>query len=248
MILADLTWKEVDALSRDTIVVIPTGSLEQHAAFLPVFTDSLIATAVSQAVESRTTDKILLTPCLWLGASGHHINFVGTCSASMQGYIESLKAVIESLERHGFHRFLIINGHGGNDQPNGVTLRMIKEQKQHLTLGHSLYAKFGEATIAEQLQGKLNTMQHACEAEVSLMLHLHPDKVRTSLLRDDGLRSQPPTQTLVKMWDEISEEGSFGFATLGTAEKGKAIFEACVDGLVQEIEAIHRGIAFHGIF
>jgi creatinine amidohydrolase/Fe(II)-dependent formamide hydrolase-like protein len=50
------------------------------------------------------------------------------------------------------------------------------------------------------------------------------------------------------MWDEISEEGSFGFATLGTAEKGKAIFEACVDGLVREIEAIHRGIAFHGIF
>lgn len=100
MILADLTWKEVDALSRDTIVVIPTGSLEQHAAFLPVFTDSLIATAVSQAVEARTTDKILLTPCLWLGASGHHINFVGTCSASMQGYIESLKAVIEIGRAH----------------------------------------------------------------------------------------------------------------------------------------------------
>lgn len=166
----------------------------------------------------------------------------------MAGYMESLKAVIDNFVRHGFHRFLVINGHGGNDQPNGVALRMLKEQNQNLTLGHTLYARFGEQEIANQLEGKLKMIQHACEAEVSLMLHLHPEKVRLDKLRDDGLRSDPPTQSLVKMWDEISEEGSFGFATLATAEKGKAIFNTCVDGIVQEIEAIHRGITFHGIF
>jgi creatinine amidohydrolase len=248
MILAEMTWQEVEALSRDTIIVIPTGSLEQHGPFLPLFTDSLIATAVCESVEKETTDKILLTPCLWLGASGHHINFAGTCSATMTGYMESLKAVIESFVRHGFHRFLVINGHGGNDQPNGVALRTLKEQNQNLTLGHTLYARFGEHEIANQLEGKLKMIQHACEAEVSLMLHLYPNLVKLDKLRNDGLRSDPPTQSLVKMWDEISEEGSFGFATLATAEKGKAIFETCVGGIVQEIEAIHRGITFHGIF
>ena len=89
MILADMTWMEVDALDRNSIVLIPTGSLEQHGAHLPLLTDSLLATAVTTAVEEETKAMVLLTPCIWLGASGHHLNFAGTCSASMEGYISA---------------------------------------------------------------------------------------------------------------------------------------------------------------
>jgi creatinine amidohydrolase len=248
MILAEMTWQEVDALSRDTIVLIPTGSLEQHGPHLPLLTDSLIATAVTSAVEKQVLDKVLLTPCVWLGASGHHLNFAGTCSASMTGYLEAITAIIESLKRHRFHRFLVINGHGGNNEPNGVALRALKEKYNNLTVGHRGYYQFAEAEVASLMEGPIKGIQHACEAEVSLMLHLHPDKVRTEKLRNDGLRSDPPTQSLVKMWDEISEEGAFGFAKLGTAAKGKVIFETAVSGIVSEIEAIHQGVVYAGIF
>lgn len=248
MILAELTWKEVDALSRDTIVLIPTGSLEQHGAHLPLLTDTLLATATSSAVEQRTSDLVLLTPCVWLGASGHHLNFAGTCSASMEGYIAALTAIVESLTRHGFHRFLIINGHGGNNEPNGVAFRALKEKNNNLTLGHVGYYQFGEDAIRNAMDGLAKGIQHACEAETSLMMYLHPDKVRSDKLRDDGLISEPPTKSLVKMWDELSEEGVLGFATLATAEKGKKIFEACVDGLVAEVQAIHGGVVYVGNF
>jgi creatinine amidohydrolase len=248
MILAEMTWQEVDALSRDTVVVIPTGSLEQHGPHLPLLTDTLIATAVTTAVEELVPEQTLLTPCAWLGASGHHLNFAGTCSASVTGYMEAITAIIESLHRHRFHRFLIINGHGGNNEPNGVALRALKEKKNHLTVGHCGYYKFGETEVANLMEGPIKGIQHACEAEVSLMLHLHPDKVRVDKLRDDGLRSEPATQSLVRMWDEISEEGAFGFATLGTAAKGKTIFDACVVGIVKEIDLIHGGIVYTGIF
>ena len=248
MILADLTWKEVDSLDRGTIVLIPTGSLEQHGAHLPLLTDSLLATAVTNAVEKRSAEKVLLTPCIWLGASGHHLNFAGTCTASMKGYIASLTSVVESLMRHGFHRFLVINGHGGNNEPNGVALRTLKESNNHLTLGHAGYYQFGEEIIREALSGPSKGIQHACEAETSLMMYLHPDKVKRELLRDDGLKSEPSTQSLVKMWDEVSEEGSLGFATLATSEKGQRIFEACVDGIVSEVEAIHGGVVYVGNF
>jgi len=243
-----MTWKEVDALDRNTIVLIPTGSLEQHGAHLPLLTDSLLATAVTSAVEGEVSDKVLLTPCIWLGASGHHLNFSGTCSASMEGYISALTAIVESLKRHRFHRFLVINGHGGNNEPNGVALRALKEKNPNLTLGHQGYYAFGEKAVAEVMEGPDKGIQHACEAETSLMMHLHPDKVRTDKLRDDGLRSDPPTQSLVKMWDEVSEEGSLGFATLATAEKGKKIFDACVSGVVNEVNAIHQGVVYVGIF
>jgi creatinine amidohydrolase len=248
MILAEMTWKEVEAADRDTIVVIPTGSIEQHGPFLPTATDTLIATAVTSAVEQQVKSKILVTPTIWLGASGHHLPFAGTLSASVSGYTEALVATIQSLAKHRFHRFLIINGHGGNNEPNGVTLRKLKEENPNLTLGHRGYYQFAEQVIAETLEGPIKGIQHACEAEVSLMLHLHPEKVRKDLIRDDGLRPLTPVQSLVKGWDEISEEGSFGFATLGNAEKGKRIFDACVEGIVKEVEAIHQGVVYRGIF
>ncbi len=248
MILAEMTWKEVDALNRNTIVLIPTGSLEQHGAHLPLLTDSLLATAVTSAVELITVDQVLLTPCIWLGASGHHLNFAGTCSASMEGYILALTAIVDSMMRHGFHRFLVINGHGGNQDPNGVALRAIKEKHNDLTVGHAGYYIFGEAAVKDVMDGPAKGIQHACEAETSLMMHLYPTKVRMDLLRDDGLKSEPPTQSLIKMWDEISEEGVLGFATRASAAKGKKIFDACVEGIVAEVQAIHGGVIYTGNF
>ena len=51
MILSRLTWQDVESLSREIVVLVPTGSLEQHGPHLPLFTDSMIATAVAEAVE-----------------------------------------------------------------------------------------------------------------------------------------------------------------------------------------------------
>jgi creatinine amidohydrolase len=40
---AYLTWKQVDALSRDeTLLVLPTAAIEQHGPHLPLATDTLI--------------------------------------------------------------------------------------------------------------------------------------------------------------------------------------------------------------
>ena len=247
MILADMTWKEVEAVDRNTIVLIPTGSLEQHGPHLPLLTDTLLATAAANAVEAKVPEMVLVTPCIWLGASGHHMAFAGTCTATMDSYISALTAVIESMVKHRFHRFLIVNGHGGNNDPNGVALRSIKERNPKLTLGHRGYYSFGEKAISETLEGPDKGIQHACEAETSLMMYLHPDKVREDLRRNDGLKPNPPVQSLVKMWDEVSEEGSLGYAPLGTAAKGKKIFDACIEGLVAEVNAIHHGVIYVGI-
>lgn len=242
-----MTWQEVEALDRDIVVVIPTGSLEQHGPHLPLLTDTLLATAVTSAVEKALNKEVLLTPCVWLGASAHHLPFAGTCSASMTGYMEAVTRIIESLKRHRFHRFLIINGHGGNNEPNGVALRTLKEANPNLTLGHKGYDEFCDHDTALVLTGPAKSIQHACEAETSLMMHLYPDKVRTQKIRDDGLVSNPPTSSLVTMWDEISEEGVLGFATQATPDKGKVIFDAAVQGIIKEIQAIHGGIVYEGL-
>lgn len=242
MILRDLTWTDVRDLSRSPVVLIPTGSLEQHGPHLPLFTDSILATAVAEEVERRLPDKVLLTPTLWLGASGHHLAFPGTLSASFEGYIAAVTAVVESLLPHGFHRFYVLNGHGGNTSPNDVAMRALKARYPEATFGHSGYFAFiPEDESAKILEGPVKKMRHACEAETSMIQHLRPDLVRLDRRVDDGLSPVPPVQGVVHHFDECTEQGPLGYATWSAPAKGKALLDLAIEGAVREIETIYDG-------
>src|ERR1700722_11241792 len=120
MKLAEMSWPEVATLDSDTVVLVPTGALEQHGPHMPLFTDSILVTAVAEAVEAKLGTSLLLTPTLWLGASTHHLPFAGSLSASFEGYVLAITAVVDSLSGQGFRKFFLINGHGGNVSPNDV--------------------------------------------------------------------------------------------------------------------------------
>ena len=82
MQLAELTWPDVEALNKDTPVVIPIAALEQHGRHLPLFTDSLLLGEVVRRAAERLKDRVLFAPLTWLGNSEHHLDFPGTLSAS----------------------------------------------------------------------------------------------------------------------------------------------------------------------
>lgn len=239
MKLAEMTWPEVAALSRDVVVVIPTGSLEQHGAHLPLFTDSILVTSVCESTEKEIPDMMLLTPTLWLGASAHHIGFSGSLTNSFEGYTQSLKQTILSLSKHGFWKFYVVNGHGGNTSLNDIALRELKLENPKLLLGAVGYFDFVESLCAELMEGPSKHIQHACEAETSLMMHVAPHLVRTDLRRDDGLSGSVPG--IIHPFDERTEAGSLGFATLGTAEKGKRLFDEAVVSLTKAVSTLHQG-------
>ncbi len=246
MKLAHLTWPEVEALPRDIVVVIPTGSLEQHGPHLPLFTDSILATAVAEASEAALPHEVLLTPTLWLGASGHHLAFAGTLSASFEAYMGAIESVVDSLEPHGFLKFFIVNGHGGNSEPNGVVMRKLKQKYPHLVLGHSGYFAPIAAEVAGVMEGPAKEIRHACEAEASLMMHVRPELVRHDKLRDDGLAPEPPVFGMIHTFDEMTEQGSLGYATLATPDKGKVVFEAAVAKMVEQLQRIFDGYVLIG--
>jgi creatinine amidohydrolase len=111
MQLADLKWPDIDALSRDTPIVIPVAALEQHGRHMPLFTDSLLLGEVVRRVSERLQDRVLFTPLMWLGNSEHHLDFPGTMSAAPRVYLDLLKDMLENFLFHGFRRLLIFNGH-----------------------------------------------------------------------------------------------------------------------------------------
>ena len=247
MKLAEFTWPEVRSLSPDTLVVVPTGSVEQHGPHLPLVTDTLLVTTVTEAAMAEVPE-VLVAPTLWLGASLHHLPFAGTLSAQFLTYELALTDVLSSLTQHGFWRFLIVNGHGGNSAINAVTLRKWKSSHPSHLLGHVDYYDLIPTEVLQQnVRGPAKEIHHACVIETSLMLHIAPTLVRFDRAVDDGLVSAEGARGLVWNYDEVTEQGPFGFATLATPELGSVLFKAAVDGLVAQFKKLSEPVALLAI-
>src|SRR5439155_6499313 len=98
MLLQNLTWPQVKSLDfSKLIVVLPTGSIEQHGPHLPVSVDTDIVTAVAAGLEQRSPQTILLLPTLWPGLSTHHMRFPGTIDVPQPDYIRLVADIGKSM-------------------------------------------------------------------------------------------------------------------------------------------------------
>lgn len=118
--LTELTWREVRRAGENGIALLPIGSQEQHAAHLPMGTDTLLVEAVvdrALALLARETPapEVVRLPALPFGHSPHHL-FAAAVSLSAQTLGAVLDDVLDSLVTSGYHRIMVVNGHGGNDE------------------------------------------------------------------------------------------------------------------------------------
>ena len=115
MRIQDLNWMDVARyLEEDTRIVLVTGATEQHG-YLSLMTDSLIAERIALAAADR--EGVLVAPPLNFGVSSEFAEFPGTIPLSKAVFEMALNDLFEGLMHQGFDRFLILNGHGGNRQP-----------------------------------------------------------------------------------------------------------------------------------
>ncbi|MCC6802618.1 MAG: creatininase family protein, partial [Anaerolineae bacterium] len=113
--LQDLNWMDVEHyLEHDNRIILITGATEQHA-YLSLMTDILIPTRLAFAVAER--EGVLIAPPFNFGVSGHFTDFPGTITLSQQTFELVLGEMVDALMCQGFERFFVINGHGGNKQP-----------------------------------------------------------------------------------------------------------------------------------
>lgn len=243
MRLETFSSPEVKALPfSDLVVLAPLGSFEQHGPHLPLTTDTDIVTAIAQAVEQKFADTVLCLPCLWLGHSTHHMHFPGTLDLRQMHYIPVIQDLVHSILAMGARKVLLLNGHGGNDVPVRAALREVKTDLQGRQGLHVLYAAYwmlAAQSIKQIRESEMGGLGHACEMETSLMLHLHPERVRMELARRDGPRyaSQYRKADMqyakpvysVNEFHEISETGVVGHPDLASAGKGARFFDAIVD-------------------
>ena len=144
--------------------------MEQHGPHLPVGVDTILTEAVCQAAaEAIAADTpVVVAPTLWCGMAEHHMAFGGTFTFDIPTYRAVLLCFLKSIERHGFSRVLIVNGHGGNIAALAACLPDIARETA-LKVRITTYFDQAKAAMAEVLEDQ-DGVHHACEAETSLMM------------------------------------------------------------------------------
>ncbi|PWU58082.1 creatinine amidohydrolase [Micromonospora globispora] len=215
------------------IALLPVGSFEQHGDFLPLITDTVVASAIARDI-SRAYSTLLLPP-VTISCSHEHASWRGTVSISSQTLYRIVADVAESLTRSGVEHLVLINGHGGNY----VLANVVQEYTAANGPTMSLYPQSHDWTKARQDSGMETDNHedmHAGEMETSLLLHVAPHLVRDGNENADWLANDRPHLLTLGM-AAYTTSGVIGRPSLGTREKGKAALESFTNSFADHLRA-----------
>jgi creatinine amidohydrolase len=247
LVLADLTWPEVNEV-RDLVemVLIPVGSNEQHGPNLAVRMDTTGAFEFSRRASARMAPRLLVAPAAPWGVSHHHMNFPGTITLSPETFIQIIVEVIQSLQHHGFERFMIVNGHGGNVAAIEIAAIRARTELDVPFVGACTYFSFLDQSVKERYPTTA-VNGHACEIETSVALYMMPEIVRKDALEigqltelSTGLRGQMRKYNIAipYSFDEYTLNGALGDATLASEAFGHDLIESGLDNFCGFLEAL----------
>jgi creatinine amidohydrolase len=239
--LAEKSWPEAEKLFGEIdVAILPVGSTEQHGPHNPLGTDHLIAARMAFEVGERTGVPVL--PVVPVGVSAHHRQFPGTLWVPPDVFRGYIKSIVLAAASHGVKKFLIVNGHGGNDDS-------LMEVAGELRREHGVFAAV--ASAFPPMDG------HAGEGETTANLYFHGHLVRMDRAVDtkqnkklgslnvEGFNFVYPGRFA---WDtlDLSPTGVMGSAgatiksTTASEEKGRELMEPYIDELCALVDELKK--------
>jgi creatinine amidohydrolase len=244
---AYLNWKLVDALPRDTkLLILPVAAIEQHGHHLPLATDTLINNLLlGHALQKLPADlSIYALPPVCYGKSNEHIGFPGTLSVSSATFMAVLRDLGSSVASAGFKRLVLYNTHGGNTSLVDVMARDLRAE-----FGLRTFALFGSGGIAhEGLDPQERAYGfHAGEVETSLLLAGIPQLVDRSaytvnyiadIAAPEMLLPENGPATFAWLTRDIAPSGVMGDPRPASAEKGAIWIDQAATRIAEALQAM----------
>jgi creatinine amidohydrolase len=226
-----------DEKARDAkCVVLPVGNFEQHGDYLPLITDTVVASVIAR--ELGKAYPLLQLPPVTISCSHEHSAWAGTVSISASTLYAIVNDVYASIANSGLISLVILNGHGGN-YVLGNVVQEGSAQRKRMALFPSA-DDWDEARKSAGLASSSHEDMHAGEIETSILLHAHPELVRDGYEAADWV-ADDRRHLLTTGMEEYTRSGVIGRPSLGSAEKGKAVLSSLVDSFVTVLEILRTG-------
>jgi creatinine amidohydrolase len=216
------------ALARDSRLLVPVGTCEQHGPHLPLGCDTIIVEHLADDLSAAF--GILRAPTVDYGvntATKRH--YPGNASVRRKTLHRWMNDLLGSWEDCGVGAFIILTAHGHD--PHQEALSTLRTRRARI-FSVDVFA----LDFTEHLDDPAGPM-HGGELDTSLMLHLAPQLVQMHLAQDfllpDRQRARyrrGATGTLPAL-----SPGSLGRPTLASAEKGARLYKMIYECLATRV-------------
>ncbi|MGE5428555.1 MAG: creatininase family protein [Methylococcaceae bacterium] len=225
-ILAENNWKTVKE-EQYQLAVLPWGATEAHNYHLPYSTDNVEANALS-AESARIAwekgAKLIVLPVIPFGVNTGQFDVTLDINLNPSTQFAILNDVIDTLNRQGIYKLIILNSHGGNDFRQMLRELGLKYPKMFLS-EVNWYKVKDAATIFEDLG------EHAGEVETSLMMYLKPEWILPLSEAGDGKAKKYRFNAMKegwgwaeRKWTQVTADTGIGNPAKATVEKGEKFF------------------------
>jgi creatinine amidohydrolase len=219
-------------IKKNSIIILPVGTTEEHGQHLPVECDAIIAKYIGDEL-GKAADAaglpVLVMRTIYYGFSmGAVRRWPGCPNIDTRTFISYIHSIVESLVNEGFRKIVLLDCHGNHDCLLRTVMREIADEYNVFIMIISPSALAGKVynAIKRDPQGDI----HGGEYETSCILHIAPHLVDTSAYTNvDAIRCNTPLRGPVSTWGlQETKTGLFGDPTYASAATGKACLDAAV--------------------
>ncbi len=254
MRLERMTWPQAEAYFKENdTVIVPLGSTECHGTHLPLGTDTLIPMKITDELEKRT--DTLIAPAMPYGSTDYLSVFPGTVSLGPEVTYQVMYRILDGLRKHGARRFVVLNGHGGN---NPVLDRLSVDMQEK----GCILVQMNWWIMVWDLTGDWNGEKpwhggHGGAEETAAVMAVDPSLVDHDAIGDlslKGLSDELPFSSLTavrfkgvdipvrRFSNDVTDNGWVGndHPKYATKEWGEEMITACADYIAEFIGALKK--------
>jgi creatinine amidohydrolase len=247
--MAELRLTQVEEYldAGNDLVLVPTGSTEQHGPHGPLSTDVIIPTEVSRRVATRL--GALVAPAVNYGISAGHRGFRGLAYLRSPTFMGVIEDVAFSLAEAGFRRIVFVNGHYTNYAPIITACMNVATRLPEGTRAWGV--SYWEALAPEKLEEYLSLSSglHANIGETSAVMAVRPDLVELEAAVEEWPDfpefKAPPFPTILAYFEtnpgsvwRAFRTGVWGDPRASSAELGEKFYGWIEEAMISLIEDV----------
>ena len=230
-VLSETNYRDIKKTDY-AVAVLPIGATEPHNLHLPYGTDTLTVARICELACERAWAmgaRVAVLPAIPFGVNTNTLDFPMVINMNPTTQLAVIGDIVDSLERGGVRKLVLVNGHGGNEL--GFILRQLHGGPVFLSLINWWQVPRDQAAEILDTPG-----DHADEMETSVMMYLWPELVLPLAEADAGKvrpsRFEAVNRGWVKItrpWHLLTTNSGSGDPSAATTEKGARYVDLAVE-------------------